>query len=406
MHQKPAISKVSTILWSAALLCALSIWAPAYGQIDTKISVSENIRQQKELAKTMQKEFRNNRKVFKKSVRQATKETLLAIDSLQETHREAAWDEIATMIDIDQLTPAQQMAVECLKERGGKITKRDVKELVTRNAQDRLPVPVENITGTQLPINAADSSKASWDQAAESQAERLAKETGEYRAIEQAAAAAPDIEELQSGHPMQYARQAGMKHISAADPRIARATQELDKYKKKYQYIRDAVSPDKDSRPGDARKISSLQGEPLVKRLQWSGHFHLEAGAPLLIDFSPGLAYRLDRNVSIGVGAALRARFSNKESLLPASGLRVFCESRIWKSVSAYGEYERLTRAASSAEAAMPASNAMQSVNAGLARTFSIYKGLKGKAMILYNVDLNDGGFYQSKWVVRVGVGG
>ena len=405
MNRQPAIKHFSTVFRRSALLCILALAACgfAYGQIDTKIRVSENIRRQKEVAKTMQKEFRNHRKAARKSVRQTTKETLAAIDSLRARYGEAAWRELEALIDKGQLTPAQQMAVECLKERGGKVTKRDVKERAKSYAQNLPPLPNEGLTEMQLSVNAADSSRESWDITAERAAERLARETSDYRAIEQAAASAPDVEELPSAHPMQYARQAGMKHISLADPRFTKAAQELDKYKKKYQYIRDAVSPAKDSRPGESRKIASLQGEPLVKRLQWSGHFHLEAGAPLLIDFSPGMAYRLDKNIAFGAGAALR--FSSEGSLLPAAGLRVFGESRVWKSFSAYCEYERMTRAASSAEAVAQVSNTMQSVNAGLARTFSIYKGLKGKAMILYNIDLNDGGFYHSKWVARVGVG-
>ena len=386
---------------------------PAHAQIKTSLTLSERQKQAKQTARSLNKKYRELRKNNKKNINSTTKATRATIDSLlakydtKETLNQAIQE-----LEQQELTTTQQYALEYLRNNQeiDKPSNSKIRDFLKK----RVELPNAEFSAGKIPQNeitdhamytpdSAEYFTGSW---ADQEIEKWASETEELNTLKQAKPGnfENDI------HPMQNARQAGMKHLSMGnvnDPQIMEAVQALDKYKKKYRTIADTREIIK----GDAKsqKINSLEGEPFGKRIQWSGQFHIETGRPIMLDFNPNVAYRFTKDFNAGIGGMFRWQINDRKNTpppptLPVTGFRIFSEYRIIKSYHGHLEYEHLSSPANGNELAKSIRTA-RSINAGLAKSFALYKKLKGKVMLLYNIELSGDRFYQSPWVVRVGVG-
>jgi hypothetical protein len=361
----------------------------------------------------------------KKTARLQSMSIKSTIDSLQRAHD--GEDELRqAILEMEQnvnTTPEQSTALSYLnqtnKAPNKNISRKDIENHLSRERENQLlarsETDIKNLYRDDLSL-ADDAEGFNWldapqDSSSQSMGERmdkriddLAATSEEYKSLKQAEPAPFPI----ADHPLSQARQAGMKHLQKDDAKVMEAIQALDKYKSKYRLITNSADL-ADKKSGTAEKINSLKGEPFVKRIKWSGQFHVELGKPLLVDFNPGIAYRFNKDWSLGIGGTIRGQLTGKnvdDAAFPIKGIRTFTEYRTWRSFYVHAEHEYLTRKIPRTESAIGASaKTGQSINIGVGKTFALYKGLKGNTVILYNIDLNGSGFYKSPWVVRVGVG-
>ena len=385
---------------------------PAYTQIKTSLTLSERQKQAKETARSLNKKYRELRKTKKKNLKENTKATRASIDSLLAKYdTKETLDHAIKELEQQELTTTQQYAFEYL--RNNQETDIPSNSKIRDFLKKKVDLPDSEFTTagtipqneiTDHALNATDSTEYFTGSWADQEIDKWAGETDELKVLKQPGNFEDGI------HPMQNARQAGMKHLSMGDlqdPKIMEAVQALDKYKKKYRTIADTREIIKGD--GKSQKINSLEGEPFGQRVQWSGQFHLETGRPIMLDFNPNVAYRFSTDFNAGIGGMFRWQISDKKntpssSTLPVIGLRIFSEYRIIKSYHGHVEFEQLSSPANGNEQ-INKTQIAKSINAGMAKSFALYKNLKGKVMLLYNIELSGDRLYQSPWVVRVGVG-
>ncbi len=190
-----------------------------------------------------------------------------------------------------------------------------------------------------------------------------------------------------------------MQHASV----ISESVSKVKALKKKYSYVPN--SKDLSS----ARKINSLEEEPFRKRIKRGGTLQIQRGSINSIDFSPTVAYRVNKLFSFGMGVTYRASFGFSKPPFnsyyysnDAAGWRIYSEHFIKKPYFAHVEVEQLTHNLSEKFKA-----ANTSFMAGLGREFRLSKKLKAVVQVLYNFSYNsigDSDFYKSPWNFRFGL--
>lgn len=156
-----------------------------------------------------------------------------------------------------------------------------------------------------------------------------------------------------------------------------------------------------------AVKSNSLQGSSFNKRLKLGGTFQFHPMKNgLQLDVSPSLAYQLNKDFLIGLGATYRASFGErKESDIPVSvyGGRLYSQYKLFKGFLLHAETEFL-----SVESAIPNSEKVltkqtQGFLAGLGKEFKFIKGLSASTLWLYHFNHTKTSAYKSPWVFRLG---
>lgn len=156
-----------------------------------------------------------------------------------------------------------------------------------------------------------------------------------------------------------------------------------------------------------AIKSNSLEGSSLDKRLKLGGTFQFHSMKNgLQLDVSPSLAYQLNKDFLIGLGATYRASFGErKESDIPVSvyGGRLYSQHKLFKGFLLHAETEFL-----SVESTIPNSEKVmtkqtQGFLAGLGKEFKFIKGLSASTLWLYHFNHTKTSAYKSPWVFRLG---
>ena len=433
---------LSLIVFAILIFCS----QPIHAQIKTSFKYSEDIEQQINTAKQVEEQFRQFRKDSSKIVKRQFKRLKKTADSLvSELKKQATLENLKSLSpEVSELTKRQQQAMAIVRQKFSqakkysKINKKELQSMVMQNIENRpefeeyksiieselLPYKSQFDKYKAIP-QSADSIKQQikdfdldsadlWQQLDEFVASEAMK-TNYYQAFmnEQG-----QLTQLQSNpqtlftdnapkfdfanHPLKEAKQAGMKHFDKINENIDKGVEQIDQLKKKYAYV-----PDSEDLK-TAKKSNSLSGVPAKKRIVFGGNFHLDIGDPLFLDFNPILGYKVDKKWTLGIGGTIRFRLSHTDSTdfqyrVPTTGLRGFGEYRFFKSFLAHAEYEVLANDVFSSETINKVNKATQSINIGLGSTFGIYKGLKGKFLILYNIILDGEIQYKSPWVVRFG---
>ena len=219
------------------------------------------------------------------------------------------------------------------------------------------------------------------------------------------------------------AEELGNKHFSEQQDKLRSAQQKLASFKKKYS----SVQTTKDM--STAVKRNSLEGKPLGERLVLGGNFQINppysktAGStstggttsssgstsriPTSVYVSPLLGYRLNKKLTLGVGATYRAileidEFEAKDQVY---GYRGFVQQGAYKGLFIHGEYENLSAASTTFNTSGEVSRNWQpGALTGIGKEFTLFKQVKGQVMILYNFLYEDGSSsYQKPWVIRFG---
>lgn len=185
------------------------------------------------------------------------------------------------------------------------------------------------------------------------------------------------------------------------------AHKSLTKYKKKYISLPSTLDLSK------GVKRTSLKGKSFKERLRVGGNLHIRQGKTVDIDFSPSIAYRLNKLWSAGIEGMYRSSFgtdiSFEEAFAPNTyGGRLSTDYTFFKSFYAHGELETLHRVSDTQKnvPGTPEPNIpfLSGAMAGVGKTFSMSKGVKGKVLIQYNfLHKEEYGLYNSPWVLRFG---
>ncbi len=431
-------------LFSLILLMVLFINPTADAQIKTSVKYSADIEYKINRAKQIEQQVKQYRKDSSKVAKQQFKQLKKSADSLVTVMKKQARTEgLETLNEkTSDLTARQHQAMAVVNQKYSqgqkysKVSKREMRSMVTQNLENRPEFAHYQTTLDQqlAPYRASweqygkvkdglDSLQTQGDkmdsveiwQQLEDMAVSEAMKTNYYEAFMkdqgQLAQLGNNPQSMFQdnvpkfdfeNHPLKKAKQAGMKHFEKINESIEESAGQIDKLKKKYASV-----PDSNDLK-TAKKKNSLSGIPAGKRIVFGGNFHLDIGDPLSLDFNPILGYRLDKKWTVGIGGTVRFNLNHTDSTgtqyrVPTTGVRGFGEYRFFKSFLAHAEYEVLANNVFSSEQQNKFNRPTQSINIGLGNTFGIYKGLKGKVLLLYNIVLDGEPQYQSPWVVRFG---
>lgn len=196
-------------------------------------------------------------------------------------------------------------------------------------------------------------------------------------------------------------RAQALDHFNDKHKILKTATNEVAELKKKFSEVID--SNDLSS----AKKINSLKGNPIRKRMVYGGTFQLHVNGETKIDLNPELGYKLSKRLEMGFGGTYRLRVRTGD--LPQAidkpmvmGFRGYIEHKLIKHFYVHGEYESLksSRHKNGEDREGVWHN---SLLAGIERRFVMSGKFQGQAQVLYNFNSRNNPLYSSPWVFRVG---
>lgn len=213
-----------------------------------------------------------------------------------------------------------------------------------------------------------------------------------------------DPNELNNTDVVEQVEETGLEYFENHADKLEAAHKSMADLKKKYSYVPNSNDL------STARKIKSLEGVPLKKRLAFGGTLQVHAGDPVRVDFSPLLGYKFDKRFSMGIGGTYRTSFGKDEAFIPSGdksvfGGRVFSEYVVFKSFFAHAEYESLKSTVVTIAAKDTAVRKWSNgVLVGIGKSYAFSKGLMGNVTVLYNLTHDDNSPHRKPLVVRFGV--
>jgi len=176
----------------------------------------------------------------------------------------------------------------------------------------------------------------------------------------------------------------------------------LSKLKKKYSRVLDFNDL------SSATRRNSLSHLPIKKRFIWGGNLEVNIGDPTTIDFSPTLAYRINKLFSAGIGGNYRANFGEDIEFWEAFdqdvyGYRVFSEYVVVKDFFVHGEYESLNTWIKDANGEKNGREWVNGLLLGIGKNYTVMRQLKGNVMVLYDFIHSSNSPHRHPWVVRFG---
>lgn len=194
----------------------------------------------------------------------------------------------------------------------------------------------------------------------------------------------------------------GKKFASEHMQEIQQVQEHMGVIKQKYNEVTD--SQDLSS----AVKRTSLEGEPVWKRLVLGGNFNVSKTNPLNVDFSPIVGYKFNKLFEAGVSAAYRTQFKANQYQISQSneeifGFSVFASHMVFRSFFGYVESERMRKSGSILE--IPTSNWHQTFLIGIGKRFSLTSWLEMQSIITVNLlHDNKDGIYNNPVVFKTGL--
>ena len=157
-----------------------------------------------------------------------------------------------------------------------------------------------------------------------------------------------------------------------------------------------------------AIKAKSLEGRPFREHWVIGGNFNIASTAPIMVDLSPQIGYRIDRKLQIGIGGIYRAKFVDSVKVANAIspvhyGHSVFLNYGLILNFFSYAEWERTAAIVKTSSS----DHSIQWVNSllvGVGRTFKITSKVNGNILLLYN-PLHENGTtpYHDAFVIKTG---
>ena len=192
------------------------------------------------------------------------------------------------------------------------------------------------------------------------------------------------------------------EYISQHADKIQQVQSKMGELKKKYSYVPNSNDL------STAKKRSSLEDEPLGKRLVFGGNFNVTQTNPVNIDLAPVVGYRINKLFEIGVTGIYRAQFEESNRQISAYGddtygYGVFVNHMVFKNFFGHLEGENISRNRQEMDQTTRVWD--QALLAGIGRRFKISKWLEMQAIITYNfLHDNQDGVYNNPVVFKTGV--
>jgi len=199
-------------------------------------------------------------------------------------------------------------------------------------------------------------------------------------------------------------KKAGIDYFKKHASKLDKVKNRMTNLKKKYSYVPNA------SDLKTAKKVNSLEGKPLKKRLVIGGNLQIHPGRTVGIDFNPLLGYKMNKKVSVGLGGTYRGILGRNEQVIPKDqdkvyGGRAFMDYKVLKSFYSHIEYELLNNTVSGKGSG--ADTAIKRWSHGLlfgaGRTYRYGPKVNGSVILMYNFLHNTKSPHESPWVVRFG---
>lgn len=188
------------------------------------------------------------------------------------------------------------------------------------------------------------------------------------------------------------------KHFAGQAKALARAKHEIDVIKKKHtlrDYLKYLFDQD----------MESFENTSLVKRFSLSGYLQISGQKPVLLDYSPAIAYKATGKMSIGVGVSGRAKLSkgqsDEEDLL---AYRSFWEYDFLKKMYLHMEYERTGLMTTNPNTDISRREWSRRWLLGIGRDFKHRSGIKGSLLVLFNFNHSKKGPHGQIIQVRYGL--
>ncbi len=200
-----------------------------------------------------------------------------------------------------------------------------------------------------------------------------------------------------------------LEKLSASDlveknKTIHKAHQQLEKNKRKYLTL-----------PSSAHlkqgvKKTSLENLSFWERIKLGGNLRVsQISKSLDIDFSPSIAFMINKKLSTGTEFVIRSQFREDKRWYKSFGSdtyggRLFADYFVINSFFAHAEYEQIFKP-TIPQLETPNRQMVPGVLAGIGRTFDLGKKVKGKIIVQYNFIYDETrAVYPGPWVVRFGL--
>ncbi len=192
------------------------------------------------------------------------------------------------------------------------------------------------------------------------------------------------------------------EYITQHADKIQQVQSQMGELKKKYSYVPNSNDL------STAKKRSSLEDEPLGKRLVFGGNFNVTQTNPVNIDLAPLVGYRINKLFEVGITGIYRAQFEESNRQISAYGddtygYGVFANHMVFKNFFGHLEGENISRNKQEMDQTRRVWD--QTLLVGIGRRFNITKWLEMQAVISYNfLHDNQDGVYNNPVVFKTGV--
>jgi hypothetical protein len=179
----------------------------------------------------------------------------------------------------------------------------------------------------------------------------------------------------------QQAKAVAMDHFAGKEEQLKAAMEKMSKYKQKYSSVQSIKDlPKKAPNP--------MKEKPFIERLIWGVSLQIFKKEDWLMDVNPYVGYRFTERLTVGAGWNTRAMFGGTHTQQTrVFGPRFYGEYKVLRGISGRLELETMntfvrdnfTQSDAGQREWVPA------VLAGMKKDYTIYKQLKGTALVLYN---------------------
>ena len=172
--------------------------------------------------------------------------------------------------------------------------------------------------------------------------------------------------------------------------------------KRKYSYVPNSNDL------STAKKRTSLQDEPLAKRLTFGGNVNISRTNPVQLNLSPAVGYRINTLFELGATAMYRSQLEAGKWGVNTDdertyGYSIYARHMVFKNFFGYIEGENISREVVVQD--QSERQWTQNLLLGLGREFTISKWLQFQTIITYNfLHENRDGVYGSPVVFKTGV--
>lgn len=180
---------------------------------------------------------------------------------------------------------------------------------------------------------------------------------------------------------MDMAKKEAVNHFAGKEAALQQAMDKMGKYKQKYE----SVSSIKDL---PKKAPNPLKGKPFIERLVPELSLQILMKDNFMMDFAPYVGYRFTQRLTAGAGWNQRASFKSEKPHAETNvcGPRLYGQYKAFKGLSGRLEFETMNAYVTQG---VNADNGhrewVPAILAGMKQEYTIYKNLKGTALVLYN---------------------